>query len=140
FCQDRDGNFWAGDSGPFTDTPGTAGRGYQLYQFDPNGKLLRTLGKPGVSKAGHDTFLGPTACVIAPNGDLIVADGHWPRPSTARCEPARVNSWARTRWRSIRVADCSSRTDPTTGSKSSTGICTSWMSGAISAGPAELRS
>src|SRR5216683_3394564 len=30
FCQDRDGNFWAGDSGPFTDTPGTAGRGYQL--------------------------------------------------------------------------------------------------------------
>src|SRR4029077_11874214 len=25
FCQDRDGNFWAGDSGPFADTPGTAG-------------------------------------------------------------------------------------------------------------------
>ena len=25
FCRDRDGNFWAGDSGPFTDTPASAG-------------------------------------------------------------------------------------------------------------------
>lgn len=84
FCRDNDGNFWAGDSGPFADDPATAGRGYQLFKFDPNGKLLQTLGKAGVSKAGPDTFLGPTSCVFAPNGDLIVADGHWPRPSTAQ--------------------------------------------------------
>ena len=90
FCQDRDGNFWAGDSGPFTDTAGTAGRGYQLFKFDQNGKLLQTLGKAGVSKAGHDTFLGPTSCVFAPNGDLIVADGHWPRPSVTQQDGDRI--------------------------------------------------
>jgi hypothetical protein len=96
FCQDRDGNFWAGDSGPFTDTPGTAGRGYQLFKFDQNGKLLQTLGKAGVAKAGRDTFLGPTSCVVAPNGDLIVADGHWPRPTTAQQNGDRIIRFSQT--------------------------------------------
>src|SRR5262245_43593331 len=45
FCQDRDGNFWAGDSGPFGDNPSTAGRGFQVFKFSPDGKLLLTLGK-----------------------------------------------------------------------------------------------
>ena len=81
-CRDRDGNFWAGDSGPFFDNPATAGRGYQLRKFSPDGKLLLTLGKAGVSQAGSDTFLGTTACVALANGDIIIADGHWPRPST----------------------------------------------------------
>ncbi len=90
FCQDRDGNFWAGDSGPFTDTPGTAGRGFQMFKFSPDGKVLLTLGKAGVSKAGQDTFVGPTACAIAPNGDIMIADGHWPRPTTAQQDGDRV--------------------------------------------------
>jgi sugar lactone lactonase YvrE len=90
FCQDRDGNFWAGDSGPFTDVPGAAGRGFQMFKFSPDGKVLLTLGKAGVSKAGPDTFVGPTACAIAPNGDVIVADGHWPRPTTAQQDGDRL--------------------------------------------------
>jgi sugar lactone lactonase YvrE len=90
FCQDRDGNFWAGDSGPFTDVPGTAGRGFQMFKFSPEGKVLLTLGKAGVSKTGPDTFVGPTACAIAPNGDIIVADGHWPRPTTAQQDGDRL--------------------------------------------------
>ena len=49
---DRDGNFWAGDSGPFADNPATAGRGFQMFKFSPEGKVLLTLGKAGVSKAG----------------------------------------------------------------------------------------
>src|SRR5438093_1981229 len=52
FCRDHDGNFWAGDSGPFTDTPSSAGRGFQMFKFTPEGKVLLTLGKAGVSKAG----------------------------------------------------------------------------------------
>ena len=52
FCQDSDGNFWAGDSGPFGDVAGAAGRGFQMFKFDPNGKVLLTLGQAGVSKAG----------------------------------------------------------------------------------------
>jgi hypothetical protein len=90
FCQDRDGNFWAGDSGPFQDNPSTKGRGFQLFKFSPDGRVLLTLGKAGVSKAGPDTFIGPTACAIAPNGDVIVADGHWPRPTDAQQDGDRL--------------------------------------------------
>jgi DNA-binding beta-propeller fold protein YncE len=90
FCQDRDGNFWAGDSGPFADNPATKGRGFQLFKFSPDGKVLLSLGKAGVSKAGTDTFIGPTACAIAPNGDIIVADGHWPRPTDAQQDGDRL--------------------------------------------------
>ena len=90
FCQDRDGNFWAGDSGPFADNPSVAGRGFQMFKFSPDGKVLLTLGKAGVSKAGQDTFIGPTACAIAPNGDVIIADGHWPRPKTAQQDGDRL--------------------------------------------------
>lgn len=89
-CRDRDGNFWAGDSGPFSDNPATAGRGFVMFKFSPQGKLLMTLGKPGVSKAGPDTFIGPTACAIAENGDIIIADGHWPRPSNAQQDGDRL--------------------------------------------------
>jgi hypothetical protein len=90
FCEDRDGNFWAGDSGPFADSPATAGRGFQMFKFSPDGKLLLTLGQAGVSKAGEDTFIGPTACAIAPNGDIVIADGHWPRPTTAQQDGDRI--------------------------------------------------
>jgi DNA-binding beta-propeller fold protein YncE len=90
FCRDRDGNFWAGDSGPFADNPATKGRGFQLFKFSPEGKVLLSLGKAGVSKAGTDTFIGPTACAIAPNGDIIVADGHWPRPTDAQQDGDRL--------------------------------------------------
>jgi sugar lactone lactonase YvrE len=89
-CRDRAGNIWAGDSGPFGDVAGAAGRGFVVYKFSPEGKLLLTLGKPGVSKAGPDTFVGPTACAVAANGDIIIADGHWPRPSTAQQDGDRL--------------------------------------------------
>ena len=90
FCRDRDGNFWAGDSGPFADTPGTAGRGFQMFKFSPEGKVLLTLGQAGVSKAGPDTFIGPTSCAVAPNGDIMIADGHVPRPTTAQQDGDRI--------------------------------------------------
>jgi DNA-binding beta-propeller fold protein YncE len=91
FCQDRDGNFWAGDSGPFADNPTTKGRGFQLFKFSPDGKVLLSLGKAGVSKADKaTTFIGPTACAIAPNGEIIVADGHWPRPTDAQQDGDRL--------------------------------------------------
>lgn len=80
-CQDADGNLWAVDSGPFGDTAGVTGvRGNQVFKFDQNGKLLLTLGQAGVSRAGPNTFLQPTGCVATPDGNIIVADGHWPRP------------------------------------------------------------
>lgn len=90
FCMDRDGNLWAGDSGPFGDDPSKSGRGYQFFKFSPEGKLLLTLGKAGVSRAGADTFIAPTACAVAPNGDIFIADGHFPRPSTAQQDGDRI--------------------------------------------------
>jgi sugar lactone lactonase YvrE len=90
FCMDGDGNLWAGDSGPFRDDPSTTGRGFQLHKFSQDGKLLMSVGKAGVSAAGEDTFIGPTACIQAPDGGIIVADGHWPRPSTAQQDGDRL--------------------------------------------------
>ncbi len=35
-----------------------------------------TLGKAGVAGDGPDTFNLPSAVIVAPNGDIFVADGH----------------------------------------------------------------
>ena len=48
-----------------TDGHVAAGKGDVVMEFDQNGKLLRTLGKPGVSGAGPDTFHEPNAVLIA---------------------------------------------------------------------------
>jgi sugar lactone lactonase YvrE len=83
FCPDQDGNFWAVDSGPFGDSPDAGRKGNQVFKFNPEGKLLLTLGQAGVSKVGPDTFIEPAACKATPEGGIVIADGHWPRPSSA---------------------------------------------------------
>ncbi len=60
------------------------GKGDDVLEFDRSGKLLRTLGKPGVSGDGPDTFHEPNALLIAPNGAIFVADGHEPDIGNAR--------------------------------------------------------
>ena len=40
------------------------------------GKLLLALGTSGVAGDGPDTFNRPSGVVVAPNGDIFVADGH----------------------------------------------------------------
>jgi DNA-binding beta-propeller fold protein YncE len=50
--------------------------GYMIYKLDSEGKVLMTLGKKGVSGAGHDTFNLPTDVGFAPNGDFYVTDGY----------------------------------------------------------------
>ena len=60
------------------------GKGDDVLEFDRTGKLLRTLGKPGVSGDGPDTFHEPNAVLVAPNGDIFVSDGHVPAKGNAR--------------------------------------------------------
>jgi sugar lactone lactonase YvrE len=60
------------------------GKGDDVLEFDRNGKVLRTLGKPGVSGNGPDTFHEPNAVLVAPNGDIFVADGHEPGKGNSR--------------------------------------------------------
>src|SRR5580704_11699124 len=47
-----------------------------IVEFDPSGKVIMTLGKAGVHGDGPDTFHAPNSVVVAPNGDIFVADGH----------------------------------------------------------------
>ena len=68
---DRDGNVWVTDDGP---APGA--KGHQVIKFSPDGKVLLTLGKAGVPGNGPDTFNRPSDVLVAPNGDVFVADGH----------------------------------------------------------------
>lgn len=95
FCRDRDGNFWAADSGPFGDGPDVGVRGNQVFKFSPEGKLLLTLGKAGVGKAGPDTFIQPSACRETPDGNILIADGHWPRPTTIQQDGDRLVWYSR---------------------------------------------
>jgi streptogramin lyase len=67
---DRDDNIWA------VDNDGKDGKGHQVMKFSPEGKLLLALGTAGVTGEGPDTFNRPSGVVVAPNGDIFVADGH----------------------------------------------------------------
>jgi sugar lactone lactonase YvrE len=67
---DRDGNLWV------TDARGENGKGQQVFKFSPDGKVLMTLGKAGVSGSGPDLFDQPTDVVVAPSGDIFVTDSH----------------------------------------------------------------
>jgi NHL repeat len=67
---DSEGNVWV------TDAQGKPGKGHQVFKFSPDGKVLMTLGKAGVTGTGPDTFNSPSDVVIGNNGDIFVADGH----------------------------------------------------------------
>jgi streptogramin lyase len=67
---DRDSNVWV------TDAQGKDGKGHVVVKFNPDGKVLLTLGKAGVPGDGNDTFNAPSDVITAPNGDIFVADGH----------------------------------------------------------------
>jgi DNA-binding beta-propeller fold protein YncE len=67
---DPDGNIWV------TDSIGKDGKGHQAIKFSPDGKELMRLGKAGIAGGGPDEFNAPSAVLVAPNGDIFVADGH----------------------------------------------------------------
>lgn len=67
---DAEGNLW------LTDARGENGKGHQVFKFSPDGKVLMTLGKAGVSGSTTDLFDQPTDVVIAPNGQIFVTDSH----------------------------------------------------------------
>ncbi len=60
-------------------------KGHQVFKFSPDGKLLLTLGKAGGAK-GSEHFWQPNDVLIAPNGDIFVAEGH----SSADTANARI--------------------------------------------------
>ena len=83
FTVDRDGNIWATDTNDEETILGMSAKnaqgltmGQQVLKISPNGKVLMTIGTPGVSGNGPSTFDQPTGVSIASNGDIFVTDGH----------------------------------------------------------------
>ena len=72
---DREGNVWVTDAVSAKRTP-PGKRGHQVVKFSPKGKVLLTLGTPGVAGSGPDHFDSPSDVAVAANGDVFVADGH----------------------------------------------------------------
>jgi sugar lactone lactonase YvrE len=69
---DKDDNVWA------TDFQAKNGKGHTVTKFSPDGKVLMTLGKAGMAgnNESHDLLNAPSNTLVAPNGDIFVADGH----------------------------------------------------------------
>jgi hypothetical protein len=72
---DREGNIYVTDAVAPERTP-QGKRGHQVVKFSPEGKVLLTLGTPGVAGDGPKHLNAPSDVVVAPNGDIFVADGH----------------------------------------------------------------
>jgi hypothetical protein len=71
---DKDDHIWTCDNRVGN------GIGDVCLEFAQDGKVLRTLGTPGVAGDGPQTFSEPNAVLIAPNGDIFVCDGHLAGP------------------------------------------------------------
>ena len=95
---DKDGNIWVTDGqdnrprrargapadAPLPPAPPTI-IGHQVFKYNPQGKLLMRLGKPG---GGRDAeyFYQPNAVYVAPDGSIFVSEGH----ASAEGSTARV--------------------------------------------------
>lgn len=71
---DKDSNLWVTDAA----VARTGLKGNQVHKFSPDGRLLMSLGIAGVQGSGHYFFNAPNDVLVAPNGDIFVADGHSP--------------------------------------------------------------
>jgi hypothetical protein len=69
---DRADNLWV------VDERVEGGKGGTVTKFSQDGKVLLTLGKPGVAGGSRDTFAEPNAVLVAPNGSIFVSEGHSP--------------------------------------------------------------
>ena len=71
---DAGDNVWIADAVGYAPVPD--GVGHTVMKFSPDGELLMTLGMKGVAGNGNDVFNKPSDMLVAPNGDIFVADGH----------------------------------------------------------------
>jgi DNA-binding beta-propeller fold protein YncE len=96
---DADGNVWVTDAASAERTAGT-GRGHHVVKFTPDGRVLLTLGTPGVPGNDESHFNAPSDVVVAPNGDVFVADGHGDTTNNRVVKLAAdgtfVKAWGRT--------------------------------------------
>jgi DNA-binding beta-propeller fold protein YncE len=68
---DAQDNIWVSDGRAKNN-----GKGHTVMKFSPEGKLLMTLGVPGVPGNDATHFNAPSDILVAPDGSIFVADGH----------------------------------------------------------------
>jgi len=78
---DRDGNIWVADARRLTPEelkmfPEEKNKGSIVVKFSPQGKVLMTLGKPGVAGNPPEALTDPTNVLTDVNGDVYVAESH----------------------------------------------------------------
>ena len=73
---DPDGNVWVTDAVGSGNIPDGDQRGHLVFKFSPTGDVLLRLGTPGMAGSGRDSFNSPSDVVVAPNGNVFIADGH----------------------------------------------------------------
>ena len=78
---DPDGNVWVVDERGPNDrerrkSPNQNPKGHTVVKFSPEGKVLLTIGQAGVAGNPPDALTEPTSIVVAPSGDIFIAEGH----------------------------------------------------------------
>jgi len=56
--------------------------GHQVVKFSPDGKVLMTIGKKGGVLSDDECCFQPNDVLVAPNGDIFVAQGHSSAPGS----------------------------------------------------------
>jgi DNA-binding beta-propeller fold protein YncE len=98
---DRDGNVWVVDlrganERELQQNPQAAGKGHTVFKFSPEGRVLLTIGKPGVAGDPPRALNEPTSVVVAPNGDIFISEGHSGQAPDAKPDTvARISKFTR---------------------------------------------
>lgn len=99
---DKDGNVWVTEAVGNARIPKGDKRGHIVVKFSPEGKVLLTLGTPGVEGSGPDHFTSPSDVAVAANGDVFIADGHNDvgnnRIMKFSKEGKFISSWGKSGW------------------------------------------
>ncbi len=96
---DPDGNVWVTDAANASRVP-KGERGHRVIKFGPTGEVLMTLGTSGVPGDGPDHFRSPADVVVADDGSIFVADGHYANGNNRVVKFAKdgrfIKSWGKT--------------------------------------------
>lgn len=97
---DRDGNVWVVDQRSANErelakSPGEKQKGHTVVKFSAEGKILLTLGKPGVAGNPPEALTQPTSIVIASNGDLFISEGHNQNPDAPPETISRISKFTK---------------------------------------------
>ena len=80
---DHEGNVWVTDAWAAKATT----TGHTVLKFSPDGKLLMTIGEPGVAGDPPKHLSRPSDVLVAPNGEIYIAEAHDQSRS-------RITKWA----------------------------------------------